>query len=59
MAHRLKHIPLVHLYATVYLVVILEKNKLTLQPVAMMLILLFLLTLVRHMCTDLNLAMVQ
>jgi len=50
---------LVHLYAMVYLVVTLKKNKLTLHPVVMMLILLFLLTLALHMYTDLYLAMVQ
>jgi len=50
---------LVHLYAMVYLVVILKKNRLTLQPVVMMLILLSLLTLDKHMCMDLYQAMVQ
>jgi hypothetical protein len=50
---------LAHLCAMVYLVVILKKNKLTLQPVAMMLTQVFFLTLDKHMCTDLKLAMVQ
>jgi hypothetical protein len=59
MAHRLKHILLVHLYAMVFLVVTLKKNRLTLQPVVMMLTQVFFLTLDKHMCTDLKLAMVQ
>jgi hypothetical protein len=50
---------LVHLYDMVYLVAISKKNKLTLQPVAMMLIPLFFLMLDKHMCTDFKLAMVQ
>jgi hypothetical protein len=59
MAQWLKHTLLVHLYATVYLVVTSKKNRLTLQPVVMMLTQVFFPTLDRHMCTDLNLAMVQ
>jgi hypothetical protein len=50
---------LVHQYAMVYLVVTLKKNKLTLQPVVMMLIPLFFLTLDRHMCMDFKLVMAQ
>jgi hypothetical protein len=59
MEHKRKHIPLVHLCATVFLVVTLKKNRPTLQPVALMLIQVFLLTLDKRMCTDLKLAMVQ
>jgi hypothetical protein len=59
MAQWLRLTLLVHLYATVYLVVTLKKNKLTLQPVVMMLIQVFFLTLDKHMYTDLKQAMVQ
>jgi hypothetical protein len=59
MAHRLKHILLAHLYAMVFLVVTSKKNKLTLQPVVMMLTQVFFLTLGKHMCMDLKQAMVQ
>jgi hypothetical protein len=59
MAHRLSRILLVQRYAMAYLVVTSKKNRLTLQPVAMILIPLFLLTLDKHMCTDLKLEMAQ
>jgi hypothetical protein len=52
-------IPLEHLFAMVYLVVTLKKNKLILQPVDLMLTQVFFLTLDKHMCTDFKLVMVQ
>jgi hypothetical protein len=48
-----------HLFAMVYLVVTLKNPKLTLQPVALMLTQVFLLTLDKHMCMDFKQAMVQ
>jgi hypothetical protein len=59
MEHRLNHILLAHPCDMVFLVVTLKKNRLTLLPVVMMLTQVFFLMLVKHMCTDLLLAMVQ